>query len=223
MFTCSETRNPLDLMKVCEILRSNSRRSNINIDKETMSQPCPSCYQQETCVCLIPPTKATTSQTASGQASKKRSQAQERQPLKTPGTQRKGNTLAGASSTSRTESEAAATSKKAQEQMQVQPQGPATPKLKEEEQTKAAASDSSCIVITPSSSCKKMQPEPELPRDSLEVIEVKIKEDRHCNAVAAAYPPLVYHLLIRLLDPNPDTRITAQEALDHPFLKCPLG
>lgn len=223
LFTCSETRNPLDLMKVCEILRSNSRRSNINIDKETMSQPCPSCYQQEMCVCLIPPTKATTSQTASGQASKKRSQAQERQPLKTPGTQRKGNTLAGASSTSRTESEAAATSKKAQEQMQVQPQGPATPKLKEEEQTKAAASDSSCIVITPSSSCKKMQPEPELPRDSLEVIEVKIKEDRHCNAVAAAYPPLVYHLLIRLLDPNPDTRITAQEALDHPFLKCPLG
>lgn len=211
-------------MKVCEILRGNSRRSNINTDKETMPQPCPSCYQQEMCVCLIPPTKATTSQNASGQAGKKRSQAQERyQPLKTPGAHRKGNTLAGVSSTSRTESEVIATSKKAQEHMQAQPQGPTTTTPKEEEQTRAAASDSSCIVVTPSSSCKKMQPEPELPRDSLEVIEVKIKEDRHCNAVAAAYPPLVYHLLIRLLDPNPDTRITAQEALDHPFLKCPLG
>ncbi|XP_063611259.1 cell division cycle 7-related protein kinase-like [Penaeus indicus] len=224
LFTCSETRNPLDLMKVCEILRSNSRRSNINIDKETLPQPCPSCYQQEMCVCLIPPTKATTSQNASGQSGKKRSQAQERhQPPKTPGAHRKGNTLGGVSSTSRTEPEAAGTSKKAQEQVQAQPQGPTTTTPKEEDQTRAAASDSSCIVVTPSSSCKKMQPEPELPRDSLEVIEVKIKEDRHCNAVAAAYPPLVYHLLIRLLDPNPDTRITAQEALDHPFLKCPLG
>ncbi|XP_047485260.1 cell division cycle 7-related protein kinase-like isoform X3 [Penaeus chinensis] len=224
LFTCSETRNPLDLMKVCEILRSNSRRSNINTDKETLPQPCPSCYQQDMCVCLIPPTKATTSQNASGQSSKKRSQAQERhQPLKTPGAHRKGSTLVGVSSTSRTEPEVVAISKKAQEQIQVQPQGPTTTTPKEEEQTRAPASDSSCIVVTPSSSCKKMQPEPELPRDSLEVIEVKIKEDRHCNAVAAAYPPLVYHLLIRLLDPNPDTRITAQEALDHPFLKCPLG
>lgn len=114
-------------------------------------------------------------------------------------------------------------SKKTQEQMQVQPIGPTKTTPKEEEEPKTAASDSSCIVVTPSSSFKKMQPEPELPRDSLEVIEIKIKEDRHCNAVAAAYPPLVYHLLIRLLDPNPDTRITAQEALDHPFLKCPLG
>lgn len=32
------------------------------------------------------------------------------------------------------------------------------------------------------------------------------------------YPPEAYHLLMRLLDPSPDTRITAAEALAHPFL-----
>ena len=32
------------------------------------------------------------------------------------------------------------------------------------------------------------------------------------------YPPEAYHLLMRLLDPSPDTRISATEALTHPFL-----
>ena len=32
------------------------------------------------------------------------------------------------------------------------------------------------------------------------------------------YPGSVYHLLERLLDLNPETRITAAEALEHPFI-----
>jgi cell division control protein 7 len=33
------------------------------------------------------------------------------------------------------------------------------------------------------------------------------------------YPSSAYHLLERLLDLNPETRITAAEALEHPFVK----
>jgi cell division control protein 7 len=33
------------------------------------------------------------------------------------------------------------------------------------------------------------------------------------------YPSSAYHLLERLLDLNPETRITASEALEHPFVK----
>ena len=33
------------------------------------------------------------------------------------------------------------------------------------------------------------------------------------------YPYPVYHLLYRLLDPDPESRITAAEALEHPFFK----
>jgi cell division control protein 7 len=33
------------------------------------------------------------------------------------------------------------------------------------------------------------------------------------------YPISAYHLLERLLDLNPETRITASEALEHPFVK----
>ncbi|KAJ9583360.1 hypothetical protein L9F63_022293, partial [Diploptera punctata] len=35
----------------------------------------------------------------------------------------------------------------------------------------------------------------------------------------AQFPSSAYHLLERLLDLNPETRITASEALDHPFVK----
>lgn len=38
------------------------------------------------------------------------------------------------------------------------------------------------------------------------------------STLSPAYPPEAYNLLIRLLDPSPDTRITATEALAHPFL-----
>ncbi|XP_063849186.1 cell division cycle 7-related protein kinase-like isoform X3 [Scylla paramamosain] len=38
------------------------------------------------------------------------------------------------------------------------------------------------------------------------------------SSPATAYPPEAYHLLSRLLDPSPETRITAAEALTHPFL-----
>jgi cell division control protein 7 len=40
-----------------------------------------------------------------------------------------------------------------------------------------------------------------------------------CGNSEMEYPSSAYHLLQRLLDLNPETRITASEALEHPFVK----
>lgn len=51
-----------------------------------------------------------------------------------------------------------------------------------------------------------------------------VMHEPHCSNPSCAsppvYPPMAYNLLLRLLDPNPATRITTEEALAHPFLNC---
>lgn len=59
-----------------------------------------------------------------------------------------------------------------------------------------------CLCLSPSDSY-------EFPRSS---------KDTSGN-LEAEYPSSAYHLLERLLDLNPETRITASEALEHPFVK----
>jgi cell division control protein 7 len=54
------------------------------------------------------------------------------------------------------------------------------------------------------------------PGDSYE--SPQSSKDTNCDS-EAEYPSSAYHLLERLLDLNPETRITASEALEHPFVK----
>jgi len=54
------------------------------------------------------------------------------------------------------------------------------------------------------------------PSDTYEIPQSS--KDTSSNS-EAEYPSSAYHLLERLLDLNPETRITASEALEHPFVK----
>ena len=47
--------------------------------------------------------------------------------------------------------------------------------------------------------------------------EPKIRCDM-CHALSKTFPESAFDLVNRLLDPNPHTRITASEALHHPFI-----
>ena len=48
--------------------------------------------------------------------------------------------------------------------------------------------------------------------------ESEVKEQRKPEIPPSDVPDVAFDLLKRLLDPNPDTRITAAEALQHPFI-----
>ena len=47
----------------------------------------------------------------------------------------------------------------------------------------------------------------------------KHKSSSKYSKSSITYSPLVYNLITRLLDPNPETRITAEEALNHPLFQ----
>lgn len=168
LFKCSEERHPLDLMKVCEFLRTNTMLT------PPQGQPCPGCRQCGVCVCLTPPT----SESPRGPPLKKRSQSQKssllRKDITTPTS------------------------------------APTTPTLQDTPQG-AIGSNTLTLDSVPSG----IQTEG---REEAAGAGFCLTTSSSSPAPASTYPPEAYHLLMRLLDPSPDTRITATDALAHPFL-----
>ncbi|XP_042219993.1 uncharacterized protein LOC121864894 [Homarus americanus] len=224
LLTCSEDKKPLDLMKVCEILRNKTVNKEVCGNATLKMEPCVGCHQQDICVCLIPPTKPSSSSQVSGNHSKKRTQMQDSI------SQKKNLMPSGTMHLSPTK-------KKIKVQITQKSQYEYFVGYSREElisyinETSSAGIDSQHIfdkadahTAKTSSTCSKKEVIENLPYG----IPQKMSRNSSVSPVGdvsstvtgpCLYPPLVYHLLLRLLDPNPDSRITAEEALAHPFLK----
>ncbi|CAL4124931.1 unnamed protein product, partial [Meganyctiphanes norvegica] len=184
LFTCSEERKPLDLMKVCEVLRNNKLSSEEKMSQDNDTKTiCPGCHQTQICVCLYLHNPSFTKVTSVSSTPK------ERNP----------HSLIDSSSMKYLNTETV--------------DFPSSPKIEE----------GNCD--TNNDECLKA------PIETSEA-QAKIKSSSNVNSTSgtpgqhrrgsnmspACYPVSVYHLLKRLLDPNPETRITAGEALNHPFI-----
>ncbi|XP_071521179.1 uncharacterized protein [Panulirus ornatus] len=214
LLTCSEERNPLDLMKVCEILRNNSLKDNNTCSNVEL---CVGCRQQGVCVCLSPPTRSFNPSRNMGYHNKRRTHVQEfhhqkkgilplantcpspiKKRNKSQISQKSPSKFFSLSSLNRIKSLETG-SEKIYDKTDTQTCDRASP-----------CSEKHCVE---NSSCG-------LHHDtfSTNFIESPAKEVTSTSTAPSGYPLLVYHLLSRLLDPNPETRITAEEALAHPFL-----
>nr|XP_045597044.1 uncharacterized protein LOC123757456 isoform X1 [Procambarus clarkii]XP_045597045.1 uncharacterized protein LOC123757456 isoform X1 [Procambarus clarkii]XP_045597046.1 uncharacterized protein LOC123757456 isoform X1 [Procambarus clarkii] len=226
LLTCSEDRKPLDLMKVCEILRNNTLRSrgacgNSNVKTEQ----CPGCYQRDICVCLAPPVKSSGSSQSSGYNGKKRIQ------VHGANLHKRGPIPSGS---------ACLLSSQKRTKVQISQMMPQLyfPLFSRDSLissiNKATSLDIDCQqsvnkmnaqVTEAASTCfRKDLMETISHGMSRDILPQNVNSEFQCGSTSSActsavvYPPLVYHLLLKLLDPNPETRITAEEALSHPFL-----
>lgn len=220
LLTCSEDRNPLDLMKVCEILRNNNLK---NSDTRGRREPCVRCCQQDTCVCISTPARSFSPSQGLGYQNKKRAHVQESHH------QRKGIVPSGNTCPS---------PPKKRTKPQISQKSPSKHFFVFLEQDLSFVNKTKSIDIDSQNICNKTgfqtgdqtspcSKEKIIGTSSLgvhhETFSTNFNESP-ADGIASTcttpseYPLLVYHLLLRLLDPNPETRITAEEALAHPFL-----
>ncbi|XP_069947600.1 cell division cycle 7-related protein kinase-like isoform X2 [Cherax quadricarinatus] len=219
LLTCSEDRKPLDLMKVCEILRNDTL---VSAGANAKLEQCTDCFQRGACVCLIPPTKSGTFSQGSGHTSKKRTQ------IHVSDVQKKGSVLSGSSCVSPGK-------KRTKGQMNQM-----TPEFYfplHSRDSLISSINKVASLDAHSQQCgKKVDAQPCEKDLQKQLAEKLVVEELHrglfpdaageppvesvhfTHRAEVVYPPLVYHLLLRLLDPNPETRITAEDALSHPFL-----
>jgi len=176
LFTCSEERKPLDLMKVCEVLRNNKALPDEKFFKDNRSKAiCPGCRQVQICVCLYLHNSSSakvTNLTSTPNEINHQSIIQKCLDTETFVIPSSPKVLEG----NQTNNEECMKS----------------PREETEGETKRkSSSNGNRNSISPGHSERNQAPE--------------------------CYPEIVYHLLKSLLDPNPETRITAEEALKHPF------
>lgn len=217
LLTCSEERKPVDVVKVCEIIR-NSLKTQDTCDGGDLStaEPCPGCRQEDVCVCLTPPALARGSSQGitPTSSSRKRTYTQE--------LQKKG------SLPSVDHCSLAYTNKN--NKTHYSPNSPSSSISFSELECFSSVNTSMPLENgNHSPMCvDELDVQKPLPK-KVSQVELLYEELIHNNihkphclspscAAPAVYPPLAYNLLLRLLDPNPVTRITAEEALAHPFL-----
>ncbi|XP_066940923.1 cell division cycle 7-related protein kinase-like [Macrobrachium rosenbergii] len=182
LFTCSEERKPLDLVKICELLRNNTLyRGGVRPPDTGDKEVCSGCKQSIVCVCLV---NIESSWLLSGHASSFLSHDFKAQHQRSTHGLFKGD-----------EGQLAVMLKMSEGEHCLSPS------------TNFSVSSSTGQVSEPSSHMWSTS---------------FVPESSHGKQKEIFYPPSVYHLLYRLLDPDPETRITAVEALAHPFLTSSL-
>lgn len=214
-------------MKVCEILRNNTGSDVSGDECVTGSQQvCPGCRQRNMCVCMVPqPTAATPS------AKKK---------MLVLDSQRKSvlSSSAGLSPSlsirrgkSMTTQKAAGTIVSTQQHHHhhLLAQAHTNNIMKEISEHGSTTTVNLIHPDLPPSPSSSPHPEKRDPKEKSSPAvtnSVSRSSDRSSSSgssgengcAPATYPRQVYHLLLRLLDPDPETRITAENALSHPFL-----
>ncbi|KAG0723487.1 Cell division cycle 7-related protein kinase [Chionoecetes opilio] len=160
LFKCSEEHHPVDLMKVCEFLHSNT----VTLPQGEL---CPGCRQRGLCVCLSPLVSD-----SPRMPNRKKTHSQKSSIIKNDTTM-------------------------------------LTPVQKDI--AVDAGTSLACTPDTPES--RSVSVNGDLPWGM-----TSSSSSSASSSTPQTYPVEAYHLLMRLLDPSPDTRITAAEALGHPFL-----
>ncbi|XP_068236527.1 cell division cycle 7-related protein kinase-like [Palaemon carinicauda] len=183
LFTCSEERRPLDLVKVCELLRNNTLfRGGARPSDAGEKDVCSGCKQSIVCICLV---NFDSSWILSGHTS--------------PFMSHDFN------------------SAKAEHQ-----RTPYDLLFKGDEGQFAVmlkmSENENCL--SPSVNVSISSGAAQVPESPAQTWSPSVAQESSQGKQEVLYPPSVYHLLYRLLDPDPETRITAAEALEHPFLKA---
>ncbi|KAK7073476.1 hypothetical protein SK128_019855, partial [Halocaridina rubra] len=203
LFTASEDRKPLDLMKICEILRNSNQKSDTDWSGDVRSDEdvsiCSGCHQRGICVCL------SQAKTDFDQSNKKINFKLESRLLK----DQQENTISS----------------------------PHSKLIKNimgmSFLSDSKASKSDLISNNYNDAVSDIMDQFFVRKESFGEIGIansSTTEPLHLisdgnpmrPSKGTVYPTSVYHLLIRFLDPDPEARITAEEALRHPFFKSPL-
>ncbi|KAK4303623.1 hypothetical protein Pmani_024382 [Petrolisthes manimaculis] len=220
LVTCSVEKQPLDLMKVCEILRNNTG-SEVGGGDEcvTGSRVCPGCRQRNICVCMVPPS------TAAASSGKKKMITQDPQ-------RKSGFSITNLSPSSSSRKAKSVTSQKdtgtlstqQHHHLLTQAHNNILKETSEHSSTNKVILTHPGLPPSPSSSPhpekrdSNENPSPAVTNDILKISDHISSSSRKSGCAPPVYPRQVYHLLLRLLDPDPETRITAENALAHPFL-----
>lgn len=200
---------------MCEVLRSNLKSKDICANTDIRARnPCVGCHQHNICVCMSPPTHpAGTSRMPiqGSSSSRKRSHTYDHQ--------RKG--LAPPAAVTTYSSPTIDKSNKGH--FTPKPTSNIAVRFSEMEWLSPVSMSTSLGTVSQTSQCSNGVDLQEVMSDKLSQEPCQnYVHDPHClNPLCASppvYPPLVYDLLLRLLDPNPASRITTEEALAHPFL-----